>query len=409
MKKICYVIIFAICALSTVKVHAFSISTNTTAYVNSNIAVKIEATGLTGRFSITSSDENIIAGSDNAKWLENETITMYFTAKNVGKATITVNTINVTDSDYNVYSDSRSITVNVIKKESKPSVDVNKTYSKNNYLKSLSVDDYELTPAFDKDTLEYTIELNPGTESVNVSAVKEDENASIKGIGEISVSEGINTVDVTVTAENGNERIYTIKMNVEEKDPIDVKIDCKNYRVIKKRELIEKIDNCEEVDVNINDIAVPGLYNDVTKVTLIGLKDEEGNIKYCSYNSSTGEYIEYKEFKFDVMSLYITESKKSKYEKTKLTINEIEVPAYKVEGVDDYYLLYGTNTSTGYKGYYLYDKKENSIQRYDSRLLDKVMQEKDKYFNLVLVLSCVCFLTMVFLLIEVNKDNKREI
>ena len=70
MKKICYVIIFAICALSTVKVHAFSISTNTTAYVNSNIAVKIEATGLTGRFSITSSDENIIAGSDNAKWLE---------------------------------------------------------------------------------------------------------------------------------------------------------------------------------------------------------------------------------------------------------------------------------------------------------------------------------------------------
>ena len=338
MKKICYVIIFAICALSTVKVHAFSISTNTTAYVNSNIAVKIEATGLTGRFSITSSDENIIAGSDNAKWLENETITMYFTAKNVGKATITVNTINVTDSDYNVYSDSRSITVNVIKKESKPSVDVNKTYSKNNYLKSLSVDGYELTPAFDKDTLEYTIELNPGTESVNVSAVKEDENASIKGIGEISVSEGINTVDVTVTAENGNERIYTIKMNVEEKDPIDVKIDGKNYRVIKKRELIEKIDNCEEVDVNINDIAVPGLYNDVTKVTLIGLKDEEGNIKYCSYNSSTGEYIEYKEFKFDVMSLYITESKKSKYEKTKLTINEIEVPAYKVEGVDDYYL-----------------------------------------------------------------------
>ena len=409
MKKIKYMVLMFLCLFGLDNAKAFSINANSTVYVNSNIAVKIEATGLTGRFSITSSDESIISGGYEAKWLENETTTVYFTAKKVGKAKITVNTINVTDSNYNVYSDSRDITINVVNKESKPSIDVNKTYSKNNYLKSLNVDGYELTPVFDKETLEYTIELNPGTESVNVSAVKEDENASIKGIGEISVSEGINTIEVAVTAENGNERTYVLKLSVEEKDPIDVKIDGKNYRVIKKRELIEKIDNYEEVDVNINDVVIPGLYNDVTKVTLIGLKDEDGNIKYCSYNSSTGEYIEYKEFKFDVMNLYITEPKKSKYEKTKLTINEIKVPAYKVEGVDDYYLLYGTNTSTGYKGYYLYDKKENSIQRYDSRLLDKVMQEKDKYFNLVLVLSCVCFLTMVFLLIEVNKDNKREI
>ena len=56
----------------------------------------------------------------------------------------------------------------------------------------------------------------------------------------------------------------------------------------------------------------------------------------------------------------------------------------------------------------LYDKLENSVQRYDTLLLNKVTKEKDKYLALVLVLSCVCFLTMLFLLIEVNRDNKRK-
>jgi len=69
-------------------------------------------------------------------------------------------------------------------------------------------------------------------------------------------------------------------------------------------------------------------------------------------------------------------------------------------------LVYGTNTTTGYEGYYLYDIKENSIQRYDTALLDKVTAEKDKYLTMVIVLSCVCFLSMLFLLIEVNKYNK---
>ena len=60
------------------------------------------------------------------------------------------------------------------------------------------------------------------------------------------------------------------------------------------------------------------------------------------------------------------------------------------------------------QGYYLYDTKENSVQRYDTTMLDNITQTKDKFFSVVLVLSCVCFLTMLFLLIEVNRDNKRQ-
>ena len=103
------------------------------------------------------------------------------------------------------------------------------------------------------------------------------------------------------------------------------------------------------------------------------------------------------------MNLYIHKKDDSKYEKEKVKINGEEIEAYKLENVDDYYLLYATNTITGYEGYYLYDVKENSVQRYDTKILDDITFTKDKYFSIVLVLSCVCFLTMLFLLIEVNK------
>lgn len=409
MKNIKYFILMfvCICFVGITKISAFSINASQSVYVNSSIAVQIEAKGLTGRFDITSSNGSVIAGSDS-KWIEDETITVYFTAKSVGTSTITVSAVNVTDNDYNEFTGSRSITINVINKSTPPSINVNPTYNKNNYLSSLSVEGYELNPGFDKETLEYSITLEPGTEKINIVANVEDRTATVKGNGEVSTSEGINTLEIVVTAQNGNERIYKILATVEEKDPIKVEIDKKNYTIVKKKELLGNKEGYIESTVKINEFDIPTLYNEITKVTLIGLKDEEGNIKLFSYNSKTGEYSEYKEFTFNLMNLYIHENKDNKYKKVNIKINDVDVNAYELEGIDDYYLLYATNTSTGYEGYYLYDTKENSVQRYDTTLLENITKEKDKYFAIVVVLSSVCFLTMLFLLIEINKVNKTK-
>ena len=401
------IILLFIVFIGVEKVNAFSISANSSTYLNSTVAVKVEAKGLIGRFDISSSNESVLAGSDS-KWIEDDTITVYFTAKSVGSATITVNAFDVSDTEGNAYTGSRSVTINVVKKSTTPSIDVNPTYNKNNYLSSLSIEGYELNPNFDKETLEYTVTLEPGTENIVVNASVEDKTASVKGIGEVSVTEGINTINIVVTAENGNERTYKILATVEEKDPINVEIDSKNYTMVKKRELIGNKDGYIETTVKISEFEIPALYNEVTKVTLIGLKDEEGNIKLFSYDTKSGKYSEYKEFTFDLMNLYIHENKDSKYKKVNIKINDVDVVAYELEGIDDYYLLYATNTSTGHEGYYLYDTKENSVQRYDTTLLENITKEKDKYFAIVIVLSCVCFLTMLFLLIEINKVNKKN-
>lgn len=412
MKKIIYIIFIVFLQfifINTINAGSLSINGSTSVYVGNTIQVSVNFNNIAGRFKITSSDQSILSGG-NEDFYDNQTSTFTFTAKAVGTATITVTPIGaVGDYDNDVYTGgSRSLTINVVKKYVPPAVDVNKVYSKNNYLSSLEIEGYELNPSFDKDTLEYSVILEPGLEKININTIKEHSKASVKGDGEISLTEGVNTIEIIVTAENGNERVYKISATVYEKDPINVKINKENYTVVKRKELIERLNGYIEKTVKINDFDIPALYNEVTHITLVGLKDKEGNIDLYSYDSKKGEYSEYKEFTFDIMNLYIHEAKNANYEKINIKINDISVPAYKLDGLKDYYLLYATNTITGNEGYYLYDKLENSVQRYDDTLIENVVREKDKYLSIVLVLSSVCFLTMLFLLIEVNRDNKRK-
>lgn len=409
MRKKLYLIMFSLCMFFCLmnRLEAFSISAAGSVYQNSSVAVTIDATGLIGKFNVTSSDNSVLAGGDSI-WIENSQVTLYFTASNVGTATITVTAYDVSDLSGNEYSGSRSTSVSVIKKNTSTPIDINKTYSDNNYLSELGIEGYDLDKSFDKETLEYNVTLEPGTSTINVIATKEDDKSNVRGNGEVSVTEGINTIEVVVTAENGNERVYKISVKVDEKDPIEVNINKIKYTVIKRREVLSKPEGYEETTVKINGFEIPTYYNEITKVTLVGLKDEVGNIKLYSYNPSNGKYLKYNEYAFDKMNLYIHEDLKSKYDSTKIKINGEEVTAYKLKGVKGYYLVYATNTLTGYEGYYLYDTEENSVQRYNTALLDKVTSEKDKYFSIVLVMSCVCFLTMLFLLIEVNRDSKRK-
>lgn len=407
-KKLC-LIMFSLCMFFCLmnRLEAFSIGAAGSVYQNSSVAVTIDATGLIGKFNVTSSDNSVLAGGDSI-WIENSQVTLYFTASNVGTATITVTAYDVSDLSGNEYSGSRSTSVSVIKKNTSTPIDINKTYSDNNYLSELGIEGYELDKAFDKETLEYNVTLEPGTSTINVIATKEDDKSNVRGNGEVSVTEGINTIEIVVTAENGNERIYKISVRVDEKDPIEVDVNKSKYTVIKRREVLNKPEGYEETTVKINGFEIPAYYNEITKVTLVGLKDEVGNIKLYSYNPSNGKYLKYNEYAFNKMNLYIHEDLKSKYDSTQIKINDEEVTAYKLKEVKGYYLVYATNTLTGYEGYYLYDTEENSVQRYNTALLDKVTSEKDKYFSIVLVMSCVCFLTMLFLLIEVNRDSKRK-
>ena len=332
-----------------------------------------------------------------------KTYTFNFKALKSGTAKVYVNNAEVYAFDESLMSvskGSKSISI-------KTQAEIEASYSKNNYLKSLSVDGYELSPTFDKETLEYTVELDSTVESIKVNASVEDSTASLIGGGEISVVEGSNTIELVVTAQNGNTRTYKITANVKEINPINVEVNNKKYTVVKRKSALSAPDNFTETTVVINNEEIPALYNEITDYTVVGLKDEEGIVELFIYDLDSGKYTKYQELNFNSNKIFLLDAVDvpKGLKETTITINEKEVKAYKFDDNSVYYIVYGINLNTGNKDFYMYDSEEYTIQRYDTTMIDKLTKEKDRYLSIVLVLSCVCFLSMLFLLIEVNKYN----
>ena len=84
--------------------------------------------------------------------------------------------------------------------------------SSNNYLKGLSIKGLKLTPEFDKQTIDYTIEEELDVDSIEISADLDDSRAKVSGTGTIKLETGENNIRVDVTSENGIVRTYNIKV-----------------------------------------------------------------------------------------------------------------------------------------------------------------------------------------------------
>ncbi len=87
--------------------------------------------------------------------------------------------------------------------------DTNK--SSNNYLKSLSIDKGELSPAFDKQINNYNLSVTNDIEEIVISANTEDNKANINGAGKINIKEK-KQLNIEVTAESGTVRSYFINI-----------------------------------------------------------------------------------------------------------------------------------------------------------------------------------------------------
>ncbi len=84
-------------------------------------------------------------------------------------------------------------------------------YSPNNWLKSLKIEDYNF--GFDSGkTNGYSIEVPSSVSSVNITAAPINSKAKISGTGKVDLKAGSNTVEIQVTAENGNKRTYVVNI-----------------------------------------------------------------------------------------------------------------------------------------------------------------------------------------------------
>jgi hypothetical protein len=89
---------------------------------------------------------------------------------------------------------------------------INRNAGTNNYLSSLTASSGTLAPAFVKTTSSYTLNVGENVASVNLAGTPEDPAATVTGGGIISLSYGSNLTTLTVTAESGAVRTYTVNV-----------------------------------------------------------------------------------------------------------------------------------------------------------------------------------------------------
>lgn len=89
----------------------------------------------------------------------------------------------------------------------------------NNDLSKLIVDNYQLSPEFDEDILEYEVFVPIELDKVNVSAIASSSKATVDGAGEYELKENETDITITVTSEVNEEKKYIITIK-----KIDIKL-----------------------------------------------------------------------------------------------------------------------------------------------------------------------------------------
>lgn len=284
------------------------------------------------------------------------------------------------------------------------------SYSKNNNLSALEVEGFTLTPEFKTDVLEYSVVVPENTKEVNIKATVQDKRASVNGIGTQAVNPGANKFSVIVRAQSGAEKTYVINVEVKDENPINVTVNGKNYTVVKIKENLPAASLYTETTININGFEIPAYKNDNTNLVLVGLKDEEGNISLYIYNKDKNEYQEYNEIGVNKITIYpLTSNEEIKgYKKDTITINGVKVDGYYYTKDSDYVIIYGINVETGDKGFYMYDKKMQSLIKYNDEYIIDLNKKIELYTYIIIGFSGVFILMIIIMIVLAKKKSGKK-
>ena len=379
------------------------------------VTVRISSSDYLGAWDFTlnydSSKFSYVSGSEIrvVEWAQtattkSKTYTYTFRARTSGSAKFNITSSLAyamsDNSKMSITNGSRTVTI-------KSQAEIEASYSGNNNLASLSIEGYADQIAFNKDTLEYNVEVPSDITTIKINARRADSTASVSGSGEQAVTEGLNKFEIIVTAQNGKEKTYILNVNVVDPNPINVKVNGNEYTIVKKSDSMIKPQTFEEITIHIEGIEVPAFKSEKTGFTLIGLKDNEGQIDLYIYHEETDTYTKYIELTVTSIIFYpLNKKEELNYTLTKITINNLELEAYHLSEDSDYYLVYGMNIETGEESWYLYDLKENTLQRYDSKTNNKDNSNMDIYQILSLVFGGTTILCLIIITAQSNKYKK---
>ena len=344
--------------------------------------------------SLQSGDTSVVGYGDGK--IKSQTYTYKFKAIKSGTAGIRIVGATMADWDtVSLFTPSVTSTTVTVKTQAQ----IEASYSRDNTLKNLTISGYKLNPSFDKNTIEYNVQVPDDTETVTISATVNDPTAHVSGTGVIDVSEGTNKINIVVTAQNGSTKTYTINVTVKDLNPINVIVSGEDYTVIKKSELLTNPTGFTSSTIKINNIDIPIFENKLANLILVGLKNGEGTIELYIYDETTNAYTKYNELKSSSLTLYPLKSDiiPEGFDKSSITINDIKYETYQKGST---IIAYAMNIETGEKNFYRYDKSNNVFMKYDKdandSLNEKVLEFKLYIYALAGVSTLLLIISIIF-------------
>lgn len=372
-----------------VQAASFSVkASKSTISPNSTFTVSISTQGA-GQFSVSASNGKV---SSSSIWVDGSS-SVSITGGSSGTTSVTVTAVDATGYDETPITGSHTVSVKIKTPSSgsnsssshssshstsgssssstvtKKEPEVKK--SSENNLSSLSISTGKLSPAFSSDKTTYQVDLTSDVEDITISAKAKDSKAKVSGTGKKELHIGENILKITVTAENGSIKRYTLSIIVTEKPTHFLTYNNQKLGILNDLSKTETPKGFEKTSIKIDNKEVTALQDSKSKLTLLYLQNEKEETGFYIYDTKNNT----------VVSLYETITVNGKtyvivtpdnvpnsinnLAKTTIKIEDKQVSGWKFneKELSSYSIVYLMNED-GQKNYYTYDKEEGTLQRY---------------------------------------------
>lgn len=263
--------------------------------------------------------------------------------------------------------------------------------SSNALLSALYVSPGTLSPAFSPETFEYSVQVGSEISTITVSATAQDENARIALNGaQEKLAAGKNNVTVTVTAQDGSVRLYTILVTRSEgptptptptPKPLPlVYIDDVAYTILTAGPNDEAPEGFAATTVPYADVIIPALVRtygeaqDSSELVLVFLTNDSRS-SYFVYERQNQMFYPYIPLQMSPDSyMYAGKAPETMiptgYEPFKLSFHDREITAYRLISAPEHLqcLIYLMNDK-GVNSFYIYDQEVQLIIPYRGEVI----------------------------------------
>lgn len=269
--------------------------------------------------------------------------------------------------------------------------EVKKSSEKN--LSSLSVSEGTLSPKFSSGTTTYKVDLTSETESLTISAKAKDSKAKVSGTGKKELKIGENNFTVTVTAEDGSKKTYTISVYVTEKPTQFVKLGNQNLGILNDLSKTDVPKGFEKSTIKIDNKDVTVLQNKDMGLTLLYLQNEDDSTGFYIYDVDNNKVLS----KYQTVAVngktYVLMDAPDNLEAIQdlktatIKIGDVELSGWKFEdeALSHYTLVYLMNEA-GETQLYTYEDTEGTLQKYTP-----VEEENDNTLTYVFIGTTALF------------------